>query len=234
VKIRKPWLLKLIGLLAFWLIRLWMSTVYYRIVQLDDEPHPINARRRRCIYVLWHESLLFPTRFRVKIHVLISHHADGELIAQICRHLGFKTVRGSSSRGGLEALRKLVKLAKTTHLMVTPDGPRGPRQKVQPGLIFLAAQTGLPIVPVGVGYRHAWRLRSWDRFAVPRPWTKAVAVAGPFFHVPAKLRRVDLEYYRARVEEQLLEASEAAEQLAAGAKNVVLPGSRTTGHRVSA
>src|SRR5205085_11486274 len=100
-----------------------------------------------------------------------------------------------------------------------PDGPKGPRRRVQAGLIFLAAQTGLPIVPFGVGYTHAWRARSWDRFAVPLPGSTAVGIFAPAIHVPRGLNRAQLESYRRLVEERMRAASDAAERWAAtGAK----------------
>src|SRR5688500_16680555 len=107
MKIRKPWLIKLIGLLASWLIRFWVATLHYRLVQLDQDRHPADARRKRFLYAFWHESILFPLKFRARVHALISHHTDGEYLAQVCRHLNVKTVRGSSRRGGAQALLRL-------------------------------------------------------------------------------------------------------------------------------
>ncbi len=216
MKIRKPWLIKLIGLLAWALIRCWMGTLRYRMVQWAEGPDHLDRRRERGIYAFWHETILFPTRLKVKIRVLISHHADGELIARVCRHLGFDLVRGSSRRGGTQALMDLANDGKSGHLFVTPDGPRGPRRKVQLGLVFLAAFTGLPIIPCGIGYRHAWRFNSWDRFALPWPWTTAVCVSGTAIRVPPRLNRRELERYRDLVEERMAEVTAAAESIAAG------------------
>lgn len=214
MKLRKPWLLKLIGFASAWLIRMWMATVRYRLIMWDREQHPTNPRDKRFIYAFFHEAILFPTRLRTKAHILISHHADGELIAQACRHLGFKTIRGSTARGGTQALWQLMSISKKTHLMVTPDGPRGPRRQVQMGLIFLASYTGLPIIPCGVGYQKAWRFRSWDHFALPWPGTTGVVVAGAAISVPPRLNRKKLEEYRLLVEQRMLEATAAAEHLA--------------------
>jgi lysophospholipid acyltransferase (LPLAT)-like uncharacterized protein len=216
MKLRNPWLIKLAGLLASWLIRLWMGTLRYQVANLGDDEHPADVRARRFLYAFWHEAMLFPTAFRAKVHILISHHADGELIAQTCRHLGAKVVRGSSNRGGAQALLQLFTISKSTHLLVTPDGPRGPRRRVQLGLIFLASHTGLPVIPCGVAYRQAWRARSWDRFAVPRPGTTAYGVFGAAVVVPAKLDRKGLEKHRDLVEQRMLEVTAAAERWARG------------------
>src|SRR5436190_464721 len=86
-------------------------------------------------------------------------------------------------RGWIGTVRQMLRVGRKSHLAITPDGPRGPRRQVQPGLLYLAARTGLPIVPVGIGYDRPWRMRSWDRFAVPRPWTRATCVTTEPIHV---------------------------------------------------
>jgi lysophospholipid acyltransferase (LPLAT)-like uncharacterized protein len=218
MKLRAPWLVRLLGLLGGLLIRMWMSTLRPRISFPDSRKHPTDTRIERFLYAFWHDTLLFPTAYSTRIHVLISQHGDGELIAQVCRHLRIGTVRGSTTRGGARALLNLLKLSKRSHLGVTPDGPRGPRRQVQLGLIFLASSTGLPIVPVGIGYERAWRFRSWDRFALPWPGSGVSCVMAPPIHVPAKLTRNGLEQFRRLVEERLLQATAAAEQWAACGK----------------
>ena len=215
MKLRNPSLIRVVAVLAAGLIRAWMATVRLRVVNLDDTPHPADADRERFVYAFWHESLLAPVRFKARVRVLISKHADGELIAQACRYLGFGVVRGSTNRGGGGALVELWDCSRRDHLVFTPDGPRGPRRKVQPGLIALAARSGLPIVPVGIGYARAWRARSWDRFAVPRPFSSCVCVAGRSVRVPAEVDREGLDHFRGLVEERMREATEAAERLAA-------------------
>jgi lysophospholipid acyltransferase (LPLAT)-like uncharacterized protein len=153
---------------------------------------------------------------RRDIWVLISRHADGQLIAEVCGHLGFQAVRGSTTRGGVEAVRESLRLAGRGHLAITPDGPQGPRRQVQAGVVYLAARTGLPIVPIGIGLDRPWRLRSWDRFALPRPWSRAVCVTAAPITVPEGADRQQLEHYRRQVEESLHWATETAETLAQG------------------
>jgi lysophospholipid acyltransferase (LPLAT)-like uncharacterized protein len=216
MKLRSPWLLRLIGLLGAWLVRWWMGTLRYRVFFAGGERHPVDHCVRRCIYAFWHETILVPTIFRVRVRILISQHADGEMIAQACRFLGYQVVRGSTTRGGGPALLALQRHGRTAHLVVTPDGPRGPRRRVQLGLILLASLTGLPIVAFGVGYSRAWRAQSWDRFAVPMPWSTANCVVTPALHVPARLNREELEQYRRLVEDWLLAATAAAERWARG------------------
>jgi hypothetical protein len=219
MKLRSPWLIRLLALLAAWLIRAWTASVRQRILCLDGQHHPTDVRVARFIYAFWHEDLLIAAVQPARIHVLSSQHVDGDLSSRIAHHLGRRTVRGSTTRGGVRGLLALVRVSRWSHLGITPDGPKGPRRRVQLGLIFLAAQTGLPIVPFGIGYTHAWRTRSWDRFALPLPGSAAVIVVAPAVRVPRGLDRAQLESYRRLVEEQMRAASDAAERWAAtGAK----------------
>jgi lysophospholipid acyltransferase (LPLAT)-like uncharacterized protein len=191
-----------------------MGTVRNRF-SFAEQVHPADARRQRFIYAFWHESLLVPAAIRVKVHMLISQHADGELIARICRHLGHGVVRGSSTRGGGTALLELVRSSKRSHLGVTPDGPRGPRRQAKMGAIYMASLTGLPIVPVGIAFTNAWRLKSWDRFAIPKPWSASLVVTGRAIHVPAKVAREQMESYRLLLDEEMAKVTAAAGQWAA-------------------
>jgi lysophospholipid acyltransferase (LPLAT)-like uncharacterized protein len=151
---------------------------------------------------------------RRDILVLISQHADGEMIAQVCKHIGYGTVRGSSTRGGLKAMREMIRAADNCHIAIMPDGPRGPRRHVELGLIYLAAKTGLPLVLAGVGHDRPWRLKTWDRFAMPRPWSKSVILTLKPIHIPENATKAELETYRQQVEQALVEVTDCAERLA--------------------
>jgi hypothetical protein len=214
MKLRHPFLIKTAGFAAAWAVRLWIGTVRYRYRPLGPNMDPNQPNfQGRYIYAFWHENLLMPAYQygRPDIWVLISQHADGQLIAETCRHLRFKAVRGSTTRGSIEALRTMLKKGEHSHLAVTPDGPRGPRRQVQPGLIYLAAKTGLPIVPIGFCFEKAWRLRSWDRFALPKPWSLSTCVTTELIHVPTNIDKEGLEHYRQAVQGALDLATETAE-----------------------
>ena len=219
MKIRHPVLLRALGFGIAILVRVWIGTVRYRYRPLGENVDP-NRRnlRGRYIYAFWHENLLMPAYHysRPDIWVLISQHADGELISEACRRLGFRTVRGSTTRGGAAAVRELLDVSSRGHLGVTPDGPRGPRRRVQPGLVYVAAKTGLPIVPAGFAYDRPWRARSWDRFAMPRPWSLATCVTDDRIVVPPDASRAELEDHRRGVEEMMLRVTDVAERIAAG------------------
>jgi lysophospholipid acyltransferase (LPLAT)-like uncharacterized protein len=217
MKLRHPFLLKAAGMGAAWTVKLWLGTLRHKYRPLGpnlDPNHP--GLKERYIYAFWHENLLLPAYHfgRPDIWVLISRHADGQVMAEACRHLSFRLVRGSTTRGGVEAVRQLVKMGRKGHLGITPDGPKGPRRIVQPGLIYLAARTGLPIAPCGFSYDRPWRLRSWDRFALPRPYSLSTCVTAEPIHVPEDADKNELEWYRQTVEDALNWATAAAEDLA--------------------
>jgi hypothetical protein len=164
------------------------------------------AAGERCIFAFWHARLLalaYTHRHRGAV-VLVSQHRDGELIARAVGHLGFRLARGSSTRGGDQAMRELLRAAEEGALIaVTPDGPRGPRERVKPGLVALASRSGRPIVPVAAASHPAWVLRSWDRFRVPKPFARVVVAYGEPIAIPPALSEEETERWRAVVEEAL-------------------------------
>jgi len=214
VKLRHPWLIRLAAFSSSLLLRAWLKTVRARAFSAAGTVHPPDPNVQPLIYAFWHETLLAPAKIRTRVRVMISQSADGELIAQVCHHLGLGTVRGSPKRGGAQALLELLRDDLKSHWAITPDGPCGPRRQVKSGIVLLASRAGLPIVPLGVGFTHAWRARSWDRFAVPRPFSTMVGVLGEPLIVPPDLDTDGIEHHRRRVEEALLAATSAAEQRA--------------------
>jgi lysophospholipid acyltransferase (LPLAT)-like uncharacterized protein len=224
MKIRNRFLIVCLGILAAWCIRLWNWTFRYRHVSFGPDLNPrLPGLAGRYIYGFWHEDMIVPAYQYAcpDLHVLISRHADGQLIAEAIRRLGLKVVSGSTSRGAAEAVLKLMQVARDNHIAITPDGPRGPRRCTQLGIVFIAAKTGLPIVPFGFGYARAWRTGSWDRMALPRPFTRVVGVTLPPIHVPDVEDKDQLEGYRQQVERAMREASRLAHELAAGSEVVV-------------
>lgn len=166
------------------------------------------ARGGAVIFALWHGRLLPLTYFhrRRAITAMISRSGDGEYIARVVEGWGYRTVRGSTSRGGGGALRALVRAAREgSSLAITPDGPRGPRQRLQPGVITAAQLTGLPIVPLAGGCDRAWWPGSWDRFCVPRPFSTVQVLYGEPVWVPRAANDAELAEY-ARILEARLNA----------------------------
>jgi len=213
---RTRWLVPYLAAAVALLIRLWMSTMRSRIVSADGGEHPADPHLQRYLYTFWHEALLAPLVTRPKIRVLISQHTDGEFIAQVCQRLRIGVIRGSTARGGCQALLAMIRdQDESMHLGVTPDGPRGPRRKLKPGAVMVASRSGLPIVPVGIGFVRAWRFQSWDRFALPCPFSRMVGIVGLPIHIPAELSRAELDEWVQTVERQLVELTDLAEAWAA-------------------
>jgi lysophospholipid acyltransferase (LPLAT)-like uncharacterized protein len=231
MKLRNPRLIRLASWLTAAVLRPWVATLRGQVEHGPAGPHPADPARQRFVYVLWHEALLAAFLFRrYPGHVLISQHADGELIAQACERLGVAVIRGSSRKGGARALLQMCRLSEQSHIVITPDGPRGPRRRMPEGVIQLAGLVGLPILPVGVGFQSAWRANSWDRFAVPRPFSTIHFHAGAAIHVPAQLDDNLIETYRQETEAALLAATDRAERVAAGERPVATPNKPSEGH----
>lgn len=132
-----------------------------------------------------------------------------------------RIVRGSTSRGGSSAIRKLKQNCKTSSLTLTPDGPRGPRREMALGPVYLASLLGLPIVPLGVGIDNPWRLNTWDKFAIPRPMSRVRMIFGPKIFVPRKSSREDLESFRSGVQNLTNDLCDMAEDWAVSGEKMV-------------
>lgn len=180
---RTRWTARL-GAALVWLIARTWRVRYVQSAAIDE------ARRRKepVVFVAWHGQLLpqLWAHRRRNISLLISEHRDGELIARIARALGYRTVRGSSTRGANRALIGLVReLDAGYDVAITPDGPRGPYHSFAPGTLLVAQRSGRPIVPVGAHASRAWQFKSWDRFTLPKPFARITVAYGPFLEPPA-------------------------------------------------
>lgn len=183
------------------LLSVWSRTIRY---QVDDRAGLLQAPdSQRFIGALWHNRLLLlpfvlkkflPQR---KGAALISASRDGEWLAKIVHRFGFDVVRGSSSRKGAEAMRLLSDVIKAGgDVVITPDGPRGPAYRPGGGIVYLAQLTGARVQPVNMEYSSCWRLRSWDRFILPKPFSRVRVVFGqPLSFAPT---RTEEEFKRAR------------------------------------
>ncbi len=196
----------------------WMSTLDYQARYYDVTVDPAHSRfRGPCVFLFWHEYIpfLFYLRPYCRLAMLLSWHVDAEWLAQAAQLNGFGTVRGSTARGGARALRELIRRAAGQNLAITPDGPRGPRRRLALGAIALSAHAQIPLVPIGLGYDRPWRVRrAWDQFAVPRPGSRARAIAGPRIVIPRTDDREQLERQRQRVESILEDLTREAESWA--------------------
>lgn len=162
------------GRLGSLLVRALAST--WRLHVVNAEAHrTLRANGQPVIYTFWHGTMLPLLWQHRKEHVaiLISEHGDGEVIARIAHSLGYHSVRGSSSRGGERALLGTARaLESGRDVAFTPDGPRGPLESFAPGALIVSQRTGAPLVLITVDAPRAWRLKSWDRFLIPKPFTR--------------------------------------------------------------
>ena len=203
MKLDHPLINAYAGLLARVAVRSWAGTLDAQVAYYDpktDPAHPLDQRPR--IYIFWHEyiGLPFYLRGHCNMSMLLSQHRDADVLNHAARLGGFGVVRGSTRRGGIGALRKLLELGELQHLAITPDGPRGPRRKLAQGPIYLASRLQMPLVLLGFGFDRPWRVRSWDRFAVPRLGSRARVVVSPEIFVPEDLDRDGMEHFRVRIE----------------------------------
>ncbi len=211
-----PQTLKIEGRPARWLIavgfrllQLWARTLRYEIEDgagIVGKPIAENY-----IGALWHNRLLlFPfvlRRFLFNRHgaALISASRDGELLTAAIKRFDYDVVRGSSSRLGARAILQLSEMIASGHdVVITPDGPRGPAYELGPGIIFLAQKSGAAVLPVNMEYSSCWRIKSWDRFIIPRPFSKVRVIIGQPYRVKSTSTDAEFEAERVRLQNAMM------------------------------
>ena len=207
-----PLSVRLASLAAVRALGLFAATWRFEILDgaiLDDH------MARGCCVAFWHGRALVPAwRYRHRrVIVMVSFHQDGEIMNRSLARLGYIRVRGSTSKGGREALSAIARLMQQEPLTtaITPDGPHGPPHHISPGVVMLASRTGRPIIPCGVGARSRWHLKSWDKYMIPKPFTKVRMAVGEPIYVPKKLRRPVLDGISTRLREELIAQERRAE-----------------------
>ena len=196
--------------LCYYILRFYLSLVRVKVVG-EEIALGCLSDYGKVIVAVWHQrflpALAYVTKFRnFEPIVMTSQSRDGELAARLAERLGLVPVRGSSTRGGTEALAAILKALKTNQAVVHfVDGPTGPKGIVKPGIISMARVSGAVIMPVIVSVDRAWIMRSWDRFLVPKPFSKVVIEWGPPLAVPRDLDQAEDEEYRAEIQKRLAE-----------------------------
>lgn len=182
-----------------------MGSCRYR-TEGDEHYARFHRQGRPVVFTLWHGRLL-PCTYHHRgqgVVTLVSLHRDGEYITRAVRRWGYTAVRGSSSRGGLEALRELIRHVKQGRsLAITPDGPRGPFQKMKPGPVIIAQRTGAPIIPVASAASRGWFFGSWDRFLIPRPFARCQIAYGEPVFVPRHADEAQIQAAMDEVERRI-------------------------------
>lgn len=194
----------------YYLLRFYLSLLRVKVFG-EEIALGCLADYGRVIVAVWHQrflpALAYVTKFRnFEPIVMISQSRDGELAARLAERLGLVPVRGSSTRGGTTAMAAILKALKENQAVIhIVDGPQGPKGIVKPGLISMAQISGAVILPVFVSADRAWIMGSWDRFLIPKPFSKVTIEWGPPLIVPQDLDPAQNEEFRAEIERRLSE-----------------------------
>lgn len=189
-----------------------MMTLRWRLVDVHKDAR-VHREHGPVIWAFWHAQMAFPA-FQGRnrgVRILISGHPDGELVARMVQALGYDPARGSSTRGGIRALKELARTAGAQDLAITPDGPLGPPERAQLGAILLAQLTARPLMPLGGAAYPRKTFNSWDRAFLPLPFARAALAFGDPIFVPRRLDAAAREEYRRRLEEELNRLTRRAE-----------------------
>lgn len=192
------------------LLRVLFATCRVRVH--DEAGHLAAPAGHPVIYAFWHNRILAVTAAFLRVYpagrlgvlVLASASKDGMWLGALAARLGMGSVRGSSSRRGATAMRELLdRVAEGHDIAITPDGPRGPRYRLGPGMIYLAQRAGIRIVPIHVRFGRHWQLKTWDGFRIPKPFSRIDVTLAPVVDVPAELDDAGFEAERCKIESLL-------------------------------
>jgi len=201
----------------------WVGAKYIKFVSFTNSWSFINKKyvenlwkkNEAFILCFWHGRLLMmPLSWnkKKKINVLISTHSDGQLLSKTVKHFNIETITGSSSKGGSEAIRNIIKSLKSgISIGMTPDGPRGPRMKVNSAIIKIASLTGHKIVPLSYSVKKKFFLNSWDKFLVALPFGKGCFIWGKPIKVKKNISTNEDLKLSKRLENNLLKLTKKAD-----------------------
>jgi lysophospholipid acyltransferase (LPLAT)-like uncharacterized protein len=202
-----------------WLIHLYIRLVYATgrwQVEGAEVARWLRDEKRPFILAFWHGRLLMiPMAWQrmAPMHMLISGHRDGRIIADAVRYFDVDSIAGSSNQGGLGALRAMIRHLKDGDCVgITPDGPNGPAMRATSGIVITAKISRAPIVPVTYATRWRWVLGTWDRFHLPMPWSRGVYLWGEPIVVPSDLDDAEIENWRWRIEERMIAQTAEADR----------------------
>jgi lysophospholipid acyltransferase (LPLAT)-like uncharacterized protein len=195
--------------LAYWVVKLHASTIRVIPEGIEQVLDHI-AKGETVIFACWHQRFFtgfwVPKIFGMHPCIMISQSRDGDFVSDVVARIGWVPVRGSTSRGGKKALRQMItgveKYRLGAHIV---DGPQGPPHIIKPGLVALASLTGAAISPGYISYEKPWIFNSWDRFMIPKPFSRVLLWAGNFIFVPRELDEKAFEEVRIDIERRMIE-----------------------------
>jgi lysophospholipid acyltransferase (LPLAT)-like uncharacterized protein len=201
---------------AYWFLKVYAKTIRLRFENVEERIEYLE-NKGRIIIACWHQrffgGLYFPRAFQRFPWIMISQSRDGDFIADVASRLGWIPVRGSSSRGGRKALQEMNAMIMENGLGAhIVDGPTGPARVIKPGLILLAQKTGAAIVAGYISYENPWIFNSWDRFMIPKPFSRVLIRAGPLMHIPREMDEAEFERVRLNVEQEMIKGYEEADR----------------------
>ncbi|MFP6766694.1 MAG: lysophospholipid acyltransferase family protein [Planctomycetaceae bacterium] len=210
----RPRLMGLAGWIIGWGIRLLFRSQRMKLVFAREGTSPYDkGGPEQFLFCVWHENLLFGTHAR-KSHrasALVSRHRDGSLLDGALQVMGLTTVRGSSSRGGTQAVREMIEITRSRHVAISPDGPRGPRRRLKEGIVFLSSRTGCAIVPCSAATTRPLVIRGrWTDLVLPKPFSRTWVFFGEPIHVPAGIKRDGIEEYTRIVQQAMDDLTDLA------------------------
>lgn len=219
MRLRSPFLVKTAGRgcgRALWLL---FGTLR-KEVHLAPNVRPFhNKGPERFLFSAWHDSAVLAAfgGKHERTVALTSRHRDGTFVESIVGSVGVNSVRGSSARGGQRAARELLKIAEDHDIVITPDGPRGPRRIMSKGIVYLASRTGNAMVPTAYACENAWEIPgSWTTQTIPKPFSRAVFMASDPIFVPSDIDRDGIEHYRCQMQDAMDALQLRANALVAG------------------
>lgn len=207
------WMLGILAVLVFRSLFLTLRLKFHTAE--NTNPYVIDGDER-FIYCVWHDQLLIPIfgGTHRSTAALVSRTQDGSFVAAGLRSAGILPIRGSSSRGGAQAMRQLIREAAGKHIVMTPDGPRGPRRELSAGVVFLASHSGRAIVPTAFTCERGWRFGTgWTDLLVPKPFSKVHLLTGEPIHIAPGV--ADLRDEVARVQAAMLALNHRGDEFAA-------------------
>ena len=218
MRLRGPLVDWILAYCAVRLFRVLFLTLRVRFREVDPRTHLYNREGPTFIYGIWHDAIIysiFAGRHR-RTTALVSKHQDGSYLARGLAMVGVGLIRGSSGKSGASALRQLLSVSQERNVVITPDGPRGPRHEAKPGMIFLASRSGRAVVPSGFAAVRSWRIPgSWTDLEIPKPFTTVYFLMGPPISVPADASRDEIAGYEATLQSEMRRLTTEATELAA-------------------
>jgi Kdo2-lipid IVA 3' secondary acyltransferase len=205
--------IKSAGKILSWLVRGIAATLKFEV---EDRAAMFGKKEGGFIWAFWHDRLFLVPWFyehwfsHIPGQILTSPSADGQIIADLCAAFGLESARGSSSRPrqGMSALIDMAEKMRAGYgIGLTPDGPRGPKHVLQPGVVKLAQLTGGGIIPVHIRYSHAIRFKTWDRFMLPLPFSTVKVIFDAPHMVPRRMSDEEFERHRAEIEHVMVEGT---------------------------